>query len=189
MKSVEQQLRALTSMVLELQNELDSLKKSTYSHPWVLADSGNSRHVRPASGLPLNELAAISGLELGLRIARFYPSTRIGQPNPDPMCEEVFDLVPAEKAGNGMPTPLTRRETQILTYVADGCTNRQIAALLRISEQTIKNHVSAILRKLHANDRTHAVTLALRHGWFDTESKPEAKAVLSSRELVSSPPT
>jgi DNA-binding CsgD family transcriptional regulator len=178
----------LTGMVLELQNELDNLKKSVYSHPWVLTDSGDSWHVRSASGLPLNELAAISGLELGLRIARFYPSARTDQPNPDPVCEEVPDLVPTEKAGNGTPNPLTRRETQILTYIADGGTNKQIAALLRISEQTIKNHVSAILRKLHAHDCTHAVTLALRHGWFDTESKPEAKAVLPSRELVGSPP-
>ncbi len=65
--------------------------------------------------------------------------------------------------------PLTPRETQILNYIAEGNTNKQIAGILQISEQTIKNHVSAILRKLNANDRAHAVVLAIRHGWISVE--------------------
>jgi DNA-binding NarL/FixJ family response regulator len=68
--------------------------------------------------------------------------------------------------------PLTPRETQILNYIADGNTNKQIAGILQISEQTIKNHVSAILRKLNANDRAHAVVLAIRHGWISAEENP-----------------
>jgi len=67
--------------------------------------------------------------------------------------------------------PLTSRECQILTFVAGGNTNRQIALTLKISEQTIKNHVSAILRKLNANDRAHAAVLALRRGWIQVEMK------------------
>ena len=62
--------------------------------------------------------------------------------------------------------PLTHREMQILNYVASGNTNKRIAQMLEISEQTIKNHVSAILRKLNANDRAHAVVLAMRSGWI-----------------------
>ena len=65
--------------------------------------------------------------------------------------------------------PITLRETQILNYVAEGNSNKQIARILQISEQTIKNHVSAILRKLNANDRAHAVVLAIRHGWISAE--------------------
>ena len=68
--------------------------------------------------------------------------------------------------------PLTFRETQILNYIAEGNTNKQIAGILQISEQTIKNHVSAILRKLNANDRAHAVVLAIRHGLISAEEKP-----------------
>lgn len=64
---------------------------------------------------------------------------------------------------------LTTRETQILNYIADGNTNKQIASALQISEQTIKNHVSNILRKLNANDRAHAVFLAIRYGWISAE--------------------
>jgi DNA-binding NarL/FixJ family response regulator len=68
--------------------------------------------------------------------------------------------------------PLTDRETQILNYIVDGNTNKQIARILEISEQTIKNHVSAILRKLNANDRAHAVVIAIRHGWISVEEEP-----------------
>lgn len=71
----------------------------------------------------------------------------------------------------GIAAPLTNRETQILTYVAEGNSNKEIAYILKISEQTIKNHVSAILRKLNANDRAHAVALALRSGWISPEER------------------
>ena len=64
-----------------------------------------------------------------------------------------------------LAAPLTHREIQILSYIANGSTNKQVAHVLGISEQTIKNHVSAILRKLNANDRAHAVALAIRNQW------------------------
>lgn len=70
---------------------------------------------------------------------------------------------------DGVVTSLTSRETQILNYIADGNSNKQIAYILEISEQTAKNHVSNILRKLNANDRAHAVVLAIRNGWILAE--------------------
>ena len=77
--------------------------------------------------------------------------------------------------GKGMETiaaSLTHRETQILGHIADGKTNKQIAIILNISEYTIKNHISGILRKLNANDRAHAVVLAIRHGLISVETIP-----------------
>jgi DNA-binding NarL/FixJ family response regulator len=68
-------------------------------------------------------------------------------------------------------SPLTHRELQILTCIANGGTNKQAANMLGISEQTIKNHVSAILRKLNANDRAHAVALAIRNRWVVVEER------------------
>ena len=65
--------------------------------------------------------------------------------------------------------PLTSKEAQILTLVAEGNANKQIAIILGISEQTIKNRVSSILRKLNANDRAHAVMLAMRNGWVPVQ--------------------
>ncbi len=61
-------------------------------------------------------------------------------------------------------SPLTPRETEILNYIAQGLLNKQIASRLEISEQTIKNHVTSILRKLNANARTEAVVIAIKHG-------------------------
>jgi DNA-binding NarL/FixJ family response regulator len=60
--------------------------------------------------------------------------------------------------------PLTPREMEILKYIAQGYLNKQIAGELDISEQTIKNHVTSILRKLNANARTEAVVVAIKQG-------------------------
>ncbi len=68
-------------------------------------------------------------------------------------------------------TPLTHRELQILSCIANGGTNKQVANMLGISEQTIKNHVSAILRKLNANDRAHAVALAICNQWVVVDNE------------------
>jgi len=64
----------------------------------------------------------------------------------------------------GFIAPLTPREREILNYIAQGYLNKQIAAELDISEQTIKNHVTSILRKLNANARTEAVVVAIKQG-------------------------
>ncbi|HEX7475069.1 MAG TPA: response regulator transcription factor [Dehalococcoidales bacterium] len=61
-------------------------------------------------------------------------------------------------------SPLTPREMEILQYIGRGFLNKQIAAELGIGEQTIKNHVRSILRKLNANARTEAVVLAIKQG-------------------------
>ena len=73
------------------------------------------------------------------------------------------------RADESVAAPITQRETQILTYICNGNSNKQIADLLNISEQTIKNHVSSILRKLNANDRAHAAMLAVRRGLISLE--------------------
>jgi two-component system response regulator DegU len=170
-------------------------------------------------------LSAHNGLDLGRRIARYFPNTRVVMLSPDPNDEELFEVIktsavacvnknasadelvstikrasqgeyPINDAVMNRPTvarkvlrqfeeiasmgsravetfaaPLTARETQILNYVANGNTNKQIASALQISEQTIKNHVSAILRKLNANDRAHAVVVAIRHGWISIDGE------------------
>ncbi|MEP7216172.1 MAG: response regulator transcription factor [Anaerolineaceae bacterium] len=68
-----------------------------------------------------------------------------------------------ELAG-GPPTPLTTRETAVLTLVASGLPNKTIALRLGISDHTVKFHVGSILGKLGAASRTEAVTLAVRSG-------------------------
>jgi DNA-binding NarL/FixJ family response regulator len=59
---------------------------------------------------------------------------------------------------------LSHREIEVLMRVATGNANKQVAAQLGISEETVKVHMKNILSKLHANDRTHAVTIAMKRG-------------------------
>lgn len=63
-------------------------------------------------------------------------------------------------------SPLSGREVEILDYIARGNSNKEIAKSLKISDQTVKNHITSILKKLSVNDRTAAVVHALRHGWI-----------------------
>ena len=62
--------------------------------------------------------------------------------------------------------PLTDREMEILGLIARGMSNKEIARALGISQQTVKNHMTAILRKLAVNDRTQAAVYALKRGWI-----------------------
>ncbi|MEU3646527.1 response regulator transcription factor [Lentzea sp. NPDC034063] len=59
---------------------------------------------------------------------------------------------------------LTKREYEVLTLIADGLENQQVANELILSVETVRTHVKGILRKLSARDRTHAVSLAYRSG-------------------------
>ena len=67
----------------------------------------------------------------------------------------------------GARDKLTEREIELMNLIKVGHTNKRIALILQISEQTIKNHISAILRVLNANDRAHAVYLCMRKGIID----------------------
>lgn len=66
-------------------------------------------------------------------------------------------------------TPLTARELEILQKMSEGMTNAEIGFALGISAQTVKNHVTSILRKMTVNDRTQAVVKALRNGWLSLD--------------------
>lgn len=86
---------------------------------------------------------------------------------------QQFQKMHSQKMEDVVAAPITQRETEILTYICNGNSNKQIADTLNISEQTIKNHVSSILRKLNANDRAHAVVLAVRRGLISIDEPPQ----------------
>jgi DNA-binding NarL/FixJ family response regulator len=191
---------------------------------------------------------SLRGLDLGKKICRYFPATKVVMlsANPDENDEELFEVIktgavaymrsrdctptglietikrasrgeyPINDAVSNRPKvawrvlrqfqdiaamgktveeitiPLTPKEIQILTHVAEGNSNKRIANILGISEQTIKNHVSAILRKLNANDRAHAVFLAIRNGWISTQpggAVATQKVELPARKQVRATPT
>jgi len=87
--------------------------------------------------------------------------------------DQFRELSQMEHAGEGFFSPLTPREVEILHSVAQGNSNKEIARMLSVSDQTVKNHITSILRKLAVNDRTQAVIYALRHGWIRrTDDRP-----------------
>ena len=76
---------------------------------------------------------------------------------------EIAQQIAEHAADDG----ITARELDVLRCVAKGSSNKIIASMLNISEQTVKHHVTSILSKLDASDRTHAVIIALQRGLLE----------------------
>ena len=75
--------------------------------------------------------------------------------------------IAAELAEHVIDESLSDREVAVLRKVASGTSNKSMAAQLEVTEATIKGHLKSILSKLGANDRTHAVTIAMKRGFLD----------------------
>jgi DNA-binding CsgD family transcriptional regulator len=89
-----------------------------------------------------------------------------------------------ESAREAVVTPLTPTEVQFLNLIAEDTSNKQIAAILGVSEQEIKKCVGAILRKLNASDRAHAVMLSLCNNWLSLQEVETS----SQAELLTTEP-
>lgn len=79
-----------------------------------------------------------------------------------PMLDDIAKII----AEHALGETLTVRETEVLRLISQGNSNRGVSELLGISEFTVKGHVKSIMLKLGANDRTHAVTIALQRGFL-----------------------
>ena len=80
----------------------------------------------------------------------------------------------APGAATGSLVPLSTREMEVLDCVAQGLSNKEIARELYVTEQTVKNHMTSVLRKLSVNDRVQAVLYAVKNGWIELGPKPYA---------------
>ena len=111
---------------------------------------------RGVTGYVLKDASAI---EVGIAIRTVARGESVCPPT---LCRTLFDYV--ARSGNWQPgvqvrknLGLTRREQQLVQLVSEGLTNKEIAARLCLSEQTVKNHVQRMLRKAGASDRLEAV--------------------------------
>lgn len=100
-------------------------------------------------------LKDVPSAELAATVREAYKGASVLAPSAQ---REVNGHYPADK--------LTARELEVLRLAANGNSNRVIGAALSISEPTVKTHMSAIMVKLGASDRTHAVTLAVKRGYI-----------------------
>jgi DNA-binding CsgD family transcriptional regulator len=173
MESIEKRLHSLTNMIRELKEELDSLEVSGHRplsvHLSIGLDGGKVAH--PADNGQGSEVIALAGLELERNLGLYQPNNKVIMISSDHNESKLLEMTSMGKGLKRLVAPLTHREIDILKHIADGNTNKEIAYILGISEHTIKNHVSAILRKLGANDRTHAVSIAISRGWLSVARK------------------
>ena len=86
------------------------------------------------------------------------------------LAETLFKVMRDSASPERSAFGMTPRERQIVAAVLSGYTNRGIAQKLSISDQTVKNHITSILKKLSVNDRTAAVVHALKHGWIKMDA-------------------
>jgi DNA-binding NarL/FixJ family response regulator len=75
--------------------------------------------------------------------------------------------IATELASHLSSDALSAREIEVLRMVGEGCSNKIVADHLKISEDTVKGHMRNILSKLNANDRTHAVMIAVKRGFLE----------------------
>ncbi|MEZ4531621.1 MAG: response regulator transcription factor [Thermomicrobiales bacterium] len=112
-----------------------------------------------AAGAVSSRLSADQLARALRRVARsqplfWEPETPPARPNP--------------RIRGGMAPPgLTLRELEVLDCVAQGFSNREIADALFVNEQTVKNHMTSIFRKLDVDDRVQALLLSIKRGWVD----------------------
>jgi DNA-binding NarL/FixJ family response regulator len=100
-------------------------------------------------------LKDVRGRELAAAIREVHGGARL-----------IGETLRRETAGQVIGEMLTARELEVLRLAACGHSNRQIGALLHIREATVKTHMSTIMVKLGASDRTHAVTIATLRGFI-----------------------
>jgi len=125
---------------------------------YLLKDASSETLVEAIRGVTRGESqidpsVARSVLDEFQRLSTRAPDTA-GEKLPDASVEPIVE-------------PLTPREEEVLLLLVEGLSNREIGARLHLTEGTIKNYVSAIIAKLQANDRTHAVVTALRRGMVE----------------------
>ena len=123
-----------------------------------------------ASAYCLRDVAPEALLDMIVRVQRgeyLMSDSVLERPHVTERVLRQFRELAAARVGvEPLFVPLSAREVEILDYIAHGHSNKAIARELSISDQTVKNHITSVLRKLAVNDRTQAVIYALRHNWI-----------------------
>ncbi len=117
--------------------------KAAPAFEWPDLDAPRAADAQPSAVAGAGELLSVLHINGGLVIRPRRP-----------------DIVPVQAQ------PLTDREREVLALVAEGNSNKIIGDRLVISERTVKSHLTYIMTKLRASDRTHAVVTAVRLGWL-----------------------
>jgi DNA-binding NarL/FixJ family response regulator len=136
------------------------------------------------SGAAAYERAALSGGDLVEKIrcvarGEYIISSAVLRPQPPSEKAPIVQRKPPYD-----PTQVTPRELDVLKQIMTGRSNKQAARVLKLSDQTVKNYITSICRKFKANDRTHAVVIALRRGLIALEDVKAGDLVLSEEAFA-----
>jgi DNA-binding NarL/FixJ family response regulator len=152
---------SLVDLQMPVKDGLDAIVAIRALHPdarivVLTTFSGDARVIGALkAGASSYLLKDVPGDELARTVRRVYTGASVIARAAQ---REVDDHSPSDK--------LSARELDVLRLAASGNSNRAIGEILSISEPTVKSHMSTILVKLGASDRTHAVTLALKRGYI-----------------------
>ena len=161
--------------VVDMARRNESIRPFEWQLAAPQADSARKSHVQilrlPGDGPGQYSLVhLLEPIDEDARLSRLLSSLGarpIASPAPPPR--------PAEQGGGpASAPPLTRREREVLGCIARGLQNKEIAAELKISLATVRNHVHAILEKLEVHSKLEALSLAVRRGWTHPSSSPSA---------------
>jgi DNA-binding NarL/FixJ family response regulator len=134
----------------------------------VFTDDADERRLYDALRLGISGylLKSLSGAQLADHLVR----VRDGEVVVDPTMATRIAMRAAQLGGGriwpGSQLGLSQRESEVLSLLVDGLSNRLIAAQLVVGEETVKTHLRSIYRKLGVNDRAQAIATALRQGMF-----------------------
>ena len=142
LKEIKRRSKKVKVMMLTIHNEVEYLIESldAKADGYILKESGSD--------------------ELISAIKTVYEGERYIQPSLIPSLNAR--LIQNESADNVL-RELTKRETQMLAYIATGKSNAEIAEILKISDRTVKNHISNLFKKINVKDRTQAAVFAIRN--------------------------
>jgi DNA-binding NarL/FixJ family response regulator len=167
---------------LMLQSEKESLLSTRLNMAAIILSYSIINVILLLESVELSIIAAACVAMIGLAILIFisyYREMKIHKRTvrnldalltPEDLSQKGNLAIEALPAGNLL---LTTRELEILSHVAHGQTDKAIAAMLGVSSYTIKNHLRKIFQKLEVDDRTSAVLLAVRYGWFKIDESAE----------------
>lgn len=142
LKEIKRRSKKVKVMMLTIHNEVEYLIESldAKADGYILKESGSD--------------------ELISAIKTVYDGERYIQPSLIPSLNAR--LIQNESADNVL-RELTKRETQMLAFIATGKSNAEIAEILKISDRTVKNHISNLFKKINVKDRTQAAVFAIRN--------------------------
>jgi len=146
-------------------------EKETKARILVITTYGGDEHVIPAiksgaHGYMLKDSGSEQVVDAIRQVHRGEPAL-----HPD-IARALIQEIRPEKPEKAAPDPLTARELEVLSLMAGGLSNREIADRLVIAEVTVRSHISRILDKLHLANRVQATLYALREGVVDLDENP-----------------